>query len=105
MDAEQFLKSKLDYKLILANNRDYTFNKIIEAMQEYAQHLLSEKEAEIKRLTDWKESASDILRTIDLQECSKVMNLQPGSDIAKHILPALKELEEINRLERKYKPS
>lgn len=62
---------------------------------EYAQHLLSEKEAEIKLLKNWRDSANDILRKIDLQECSKVMNLQLGSDIAKYILPALRELKQL----------
>ena len=36
MTAEEILKSKLDYKIAILNNPDYTFNKVIEAMQEYA---------------------------------------------------------------------
>jgi len=34
--APDVLKSKLDAKIIVLNNPDYTFNKIIEAMEEYA---------------------------------------------------------------------
>jgi len=34
--AEEILKSKLDLKIIILNNPDYTFNKVIEAMEEYA---------------------------------------------------------------------
>ena len=82
-----------------ANTACYYFSDklkqtVLNAMDIYAQHLLSEKEAEIKRLFDWKESAMNILNTVDLQECAKVLNLPLGSDIAKHILPALKAKEE-----------
>jgi TPP-dependent 2-oxoacid decarboxylase len=34
--AEEILKSKLDPKIAIINNPDYTFNKIIEAMEEHA---------------------------------------------------------------------
>jgi len=34
--AEEILKSKLDPKIVVVNNPDYTFNKVIEAMEEYA---------------------------------------------------------------------
>lgn len=34
--AEEVLNSKLDYKILILNNPDYTFNKVIEAMEEYA---------------------------------------------------------------------
>lgn len=34
--AEEILKSKLDPKIAVVNNPDYTFNKVIEAMEEYA---------------------------------------------------------------------
>lgn len=51
-----------------------------------------ERDAEIEKLKAWKESASDILNTIGLQECSKYLKLEPGSDIAKYILPALQSL-------------
>ena len=34
--AEEVLKSKFDAKLAIINNSDYTFNKVIEAMDEYA---------------------------------------------------------------------
>ena len=33
--AEEILKSKLDGKITFVNNPDYTFNKVIEAMEEY----------------------------------------------------------------------
>ena len=33
--AEEILKSKLDGKITFVNNSDYTFNKVIEAMEEY----------------------------------------------------------------------
>lgn len=34
--AEEILKSKLNAELMLVNNADYTWNKILEAMEEYA---------------------------------------------------------------------
>lgn len=34
--AEEILKSKLDYKIAVVNNPDYTFHKVIEAMEVYA---------------------------------------------------------------------
>lgn len=34
--AEEILKSKLDFRIRLENNPDYTFNKVLEAMEEYA---------------------------------------------------------------------
>lgn len=37
MTAEEILKSKLDMKIAIVNNPDYTFNKVIEAMEEYAE--------------------------------------------------------------------
>lgn len=54
-----------------------------------------EYSAEIKRLTEWKESANEILKNIDLQECGKALGLQPGADISKHILPAVIEVKRL----------
>lgn len=34
--AEEILKSKLTVELAIRNNSDYTYNKILEAMEEYA---------------------------------------------------------------------
>lgn len=48
--AEEILKSKLDTKILIINNADYTFNKIIEAMEEYAAQC-QEYNAE-RKLTD-----------------------------------------------------
>lgn len=39
--AEEILKGKLDMKIAIVNNPDYTFNKIIEAMEEYAEQQFS----------------------------------------------------------------
>ena len=37
--AEKVLKSKLDAKIMILNNPDYTFNKIIEAMIEFGEQM------------------------------------------------------------------
>ena len=34
--AEEILKQKLDVKIAILNNPNYTFNKVIEAMEQYA---------------------------------------------------------------------
>lgn len=36
MNAETLLRSKLNTELAMKNNSDFTFNKILEAMEEYA---------------------------------------------------------------------
>ena len=57
--AEEVLKSKLDMKIAIVNNPDYTFNKVIEAMEEYAEQqsdlihdLFNKPTIELKPLED-----------------------------------------------------
>lgn len=44
-------------------------------------------------LKEWKDFAMNVFKDIDLQELGKEMNLQPGKDIAKKILPYIKKLK------------
>lgn len=69
-------------------NRTQKEKYLSKAMQDYAEAYAL---AKTKELQAWKESAKSILDAVNLQECSKEMNLNPGSDIASAILPALKE--------------
>lgn len=51
--AEEILKSKLNPSVAILNNPDYTFNKVIEAIEEYAdqfKHLPTENEIRAQAL-------------------------------------------------------
>ena len=55
--AEEILKSKLDGKITFVNNPDYTFNKVIEAMEEYRLQShpspMSAEQYDLQKLYDW----------------------------------------------------
>jgi len=69
--AEEILKSKLDAKILILNSPDYTFNKIIEAMEEYATQCQQDN-AELLEEDDVKEMALDfILNTGGLPNTNK----------------------------------
>lgn len=50
LTAEQVLKSKINPSISVLNNADYTFNKVIEAMEEFASLRVAEKDKEIEPL-------------------------------------------------------
>lgn len=56
-------------------------------------------EQENQRLKDWKESTTNIMNNIKLQECGKLLNLPLGEDISKHIYPAIKKYSELPDME------
>jgi len=47
--AEEILKSKLDQKILILNNPDYTFNKVIEAMQEHTKQNIEALRSKFKQ--------------------------------------------------------
>lgn len=55
--AEEILKSKLDPKIIILNNPDYTFNKVIDAMEEYKNQFVGtqpeEREERVRIAGEW----------------------------------------------------
>ena len=55
--AEEILKSKLDGKITFVNNPDYTFNKVIEAMEEY--RLQSHPSPMSAEQVDWRQVIKD----------------------------------------------
>lgn len=55
--SEEVLKSKLDPKIAIVNNPDYTFNKVIEAMEEYARLKVEASESKVKELEGLLETA------------------------------------------------
>ncbi len=93
-------------RMISEHNNPTATNKIVSLVSDY----FDEAAQENRELREWKESAMEIMRNIDLQGCAKVIGLKLGEDISDKILPALKritervkELESMLEIERKHR--
>jgi len=68
---------------------------------------MSEGKQEARELRDlraWKESAMKVMNDLKLQECGEALGLAPGSEIVKHILPALLATRQANQPQGKAQP-
>lgn len=81
--AEEVLKKKLDSKIMVINNPDYTFNKIIEAMQEFSDQQSSQLIQEVKELKEEIERSNELLK--EIVDPNKTYNNALYTKIKKHL--------------------
>jgi len=73
--AEEILKSKLNPSVAILNNPDYTFNKVIEAIEEYAdqfKHLPTENEIRAQALLMENKFDNYTAKIMELHEIQKM---------------------------------
>ena len=61
--ADEILKSTLDYKIAIVNNPEYTFNRVLDAMQQYAEEY---HQSELLKL-----NKSDVISSVCICKCGK----------------------------------
>jgi len=89
--AEEILKSKLDGKITFVNNPDYTFNKVIEAMEEY--RLQSHTSPMSAEQVDWESFRGKFFKQCthndSMDGCMINTNIEPSAlfEWFKHNLP------------------
>jgi len=76
MTAEKILKSKLDVTILIANNKDYTFNKVIEAMEEYTE----QKQNDINELVEFIKDVYTRLGVIQKTNANKLIKTHTQND-------------------------
>lgn len=79
------------------SNRDYEIQQLKEDRDDWKTNCL-EANRQIKQLKDWKESAMSVWP--DMQKIGELLGIELGRSVHDNIIPAIKELKEIIRLQK-----